>query len=71
MDGLSQSQAGSLLDQRGQDLSQLSQILPVTTTQNSDGSVNVYSGSNYLVQGDPDCNSCRRSTAPSDGMWAP
>jgi flagellar hook-associated protein 1 FlgK len=48
---LSQSQAGSLRDQRYQDLNQLSQILPVTYTENSDGSINVYSGSNYLVLG--------------------
>jgi len=50
--GLQQSQAGSLVDQRLQDLNQLSQILPVTYTQNDDGSVTVYSGSNYLVSGD-------------------
>lgn len=50
--GLEQSQAGSLLDERDQDLNQLSQIIPVTFTQNSDGSVNVYSGSNYLVDGE-------------------
>jgi flagellar hook-associated protein 1 FlgK len=49
--GASQSQAGSLLDQRYQDLNQLSQILPVTYTTNSDGSVNVFTGSNYLVMG--------------------
>ncbi len=49
--GTSQSQAGSLRDQRYQDLNQLSQILPVTYTENSDGSINVYSGSNYLVLG--------------------
>jgi flagellar hook-associated protein 1 FlgK len=46
-----QGQASSLLDQQNQDLNQLSQILPITSTQNSDGSVNVYSGSNYLVLG--------------------
>jgi flagellar hook-associated protein 1 FlgK len=49
--GLSQSQAGSLRDQRYQDLNQLSQIIPVTYTENSDGSINVYSGGNYLVLG--------------------
>jgi flagellar hook-associated protein 1 FlgK len=49
--GLGQTQASSLLDQQDQDLNQLSQILSITTTQNSDGSVNVYTGSNYLVQG--------------------
>jgi flagellar hook-associated protein 1 FlgK len=49
--GQSDSQAGSLLDQRYDDLNQLSQIMPVTYTQNSDGSINVYSGSNYLVLG--------------------
>ncbi len=48
---LSESQAGSLRDQRYQDLNQLSQILPITYNENSDGSVNVYSGSNYLVLG--------------------
>ncbi|HEV8001047.1 MAG TPA: flagellar hook-associated protein FlgK [Planctomycetaceae bacterium] len=48
---LSQSQAGSLRDQRYQDLNQLSQILPITYNENSDGSVNIYSGSNYLVLG--------------------
>jgi flagellar hook-associated protein 1 FlgK len=47
----SQSQAGALRDQRYQDLSQLSQILPITYTTNSDGSVTVYTGSNYLVMG--------------------
>ncbi len=50
--GLSQNQAGSLRDQRYQDLNQLSQIIPVTYTENSDGSINVYSGGNYLVLGD-------------------
>jgi flagellar hook-associated protein 1 FlgK len=49
--GQSQSQAGSLRDQRYQDLNQLSQILPITYTNNSDGSVTVYTGSNYLVMG--------------------
>jgi flagellar hook-associated protein 1 len=49
--GLSQSQAGSLRDERYQALSQLSQIVPITYTTNSDGSVSVYSGSNYLVMG--------------------
>jgi flagellar hook-associated protein 1 FlgK len=49
--GQSDSQAGSLLDQRYSDLNQLSQIMPVTYTQNTDGSINVYSGSNYLVLG--------------------
>jgi len=49
--GQSQSQAGSLRDQRYQDLSQLSQILPITYTNNPDGSVTVYTGSNYLVMG--------------------
>jgi len=50
--GSSNSQAGSLLDQRYQDLNQLSQILPITYTTNSDGSVSVYTGSNYLVMGE-------------------
>ena len=50
--GISNSQAGTLQDQRNEDLNQLSQILPVTATTNSNGSINVYSGSNYLVQGD-------------------
>ncbi len=50
--GVSNSQAGTLQDERGQDLNQLSQILPVTATTNSNGSISVYSGSNYLVQGD-------------------
>jgi flagellar hook-associated protein 1 len=49
--GTSTSQAGSLRDQRYQDLSQLSQIIPVTYTNNPDGSVTVYTGSNYLVMG--------------------
>src|SRR5580704_7069650 len=49
--GQSESQAGSLVDEQYQDLNQLSQILPITYTQNSDGSVSVYSGSNYLVLG--------------------
>ncbi len=49
--GLSQNQAGSLRDQRYQDLNQLSQIIPVTYQENADGSINVYSGGNYLVQG--------------------
>jgi flagellar hook-associated protein 1 FlgK len=48
---LLQSQAGSLRDQRYQDLNQLSQIIPITYNENSDGSINVYSGSNYLVLG--------------------
>jgi flagellar hook-associated protein 1 FlgK len=50
--GQSESQAGSLVDEQYQDLNQLSQILPITYTQNSDGSVSVYSGSNYLVLGE-------------------
>jgi flagellar hook-associated protein 1 len=50
--GVSNSQAGTLQDERGEDLNQLSQILPVTATTNSNGSISVYSGSNYLVQGD-------------------
>lgn len=50
--GLSNSQAGSLRDQRDQDLNQLSQIVPITSTENSDGSVSVYTGSNYLVLGE-------------------
>src|SRR5579872_50857 len=50
--GQSPSQAGSLRDQRYQALNQLSQILPITYTNNSDGSVTVYTGSNYLVMGD-------------------
>jgi flagellar hook-associated protein 1 FlgK len=49
---LLQSQAGSLRDQRYQDLNQLSQIIPITYTENKDGSVNIYSGSNYLVLGE-------------------
>ncbi|HUE14366.1 MAG TPA: flagellar hook-associated protein FlgK [Planctomycetaceae bacterium] len=49
--GLNNSQAGSLRDERDQDLNQLSQILPITYTQNSDGSVSVFTGSNYLVMG--------------------
>jgi flagellar hook-associated protein 1 FlgK len=48
---LLQSQAGSLRDQRYQDLNQLAQIIPITYSENSDGSINVYSGSNYLVLG--------------------
>jgi flagellar hook-associated protein 1 len=48
---LEQSQAGSLRDQRYQDLNQLSQIIPITYNENKDGSVSVYSGSNYLVLG--------------------
>ena len=38
-------------DQRYQDLNQLSQIIPVSYTNNSDGSINVYTGSDYLVMG--------------------
>jgi flagellar hook-associated protein 1 FlgK len=49
---LLQSQAGSLRDQRYQDLNQLSQIIPITYTENKDGSLNIYSGSNYLVLGE-------------------
>ena len=49
---LLQSQAGSLRDQRYQDLNELSQIIPITYSENSDGSINVYSGSNYLVLGE-------------------
>jgi flagellar hook-associated protein 1 len=49
---LSSSQAGTLQDEQNEDLNQLSQILPITVTQNANGSVNLYSGSNYLVQGD-------------------
>jgi flagellar hook-associated protein 1 FlgK len=48
---LLQSQAGSLRDQRYQDLNQLSQIIPITYSENSDGSINIYSGSNYVVLG--------------------
>jgi flagellar hook-associated protein 1 len=49
---LLQSQAGTLRDQRYQDLNQLSQIIPITYTENTDGSINVYSGSNYVVLGE-------------------
>jgi flagellar hook-associated protein 1 FlgK len=49
--GLSDSQPGSQLDQMYSDLNQLSQIIPVTYSQNSDGSFSVYSGGNYLVLG--------------------
>src|SRR4029077_6713278 len=49
--GLEQSQAGSLRDQRYQDLNKLAQILPVTYQERSDGSIDVYSGSDYLVLG--------------------
>jgi flagellar hook-associated protein 1 len=59
---LLQSQAGSLRDQRYQDLNQLSQIIPITYNENSDGSVNVYSGSNYLVLGQ---QSQQLNTVPS------
>ena len=62
MEAGSGSQAGSLRDQRYQDLNQLSQILPITYTQNSDGSINVFTGSNYLVQG-INSSSYRRWTA--------
>jgi flagellar hook-associated protein 1 FlgK len=50
-DGLSQSQPGSQLNQMYQDLNQLSQIIPVSYTQNSNGSFSVYSGGSYLVLG--------------------
>jgi flagellar hook-associated protein 1 len=62
--GLGTSQAGSLLDQQYQDLNQLAEILPITYTQNSNGSVNVYSGSNYLVMGG-DADVQQLETVPS------
>lgn len=65
--GTSTSQAGSLRDQRYQALNQLSQILPITYTNNPDGSVTVYTGSNYLVMG---TQTQQLETVPStdDGM---
>jgi flagellar hook-associated protein 1 FlgK len=65
--GQSDSQAGSLLDQRYSDLNQLSQIMPVTYTQNGDGSINVYSGSNYLVLGQQS-QQLQTVAASSNGM---
>jgi flagellar hook-associated protein 1 len=65
--GSSNSQAGSLLDQRDQDLNQLSQIIPVTFTQNKDGSISVYSGSNYLVLGDQ-TQQLQTVNSSSDGL---
>jgi flagellar hook-associated protein 1 len=49
--GLLQSQAGTLRDQRYEALNQLSQILPITYEENTNGSINVYMGSDYLVLG--------------------
>lgn len=43
------SQAVGLRDQRDQALSSLSKLMNVTTTQQPDGSVSVYSGGDYLV----------------------
>jgi flagellar hook-associated protein 1 FlgK len=43
--------ANSLLDQRSADLSQLSQLVNISTADQPDGSVNVYIGSQPLVQG--------------------
>jgi flagellar hook-associated protein 1 FlgK len=43
--------ANSLLDQRDADVSQLSQLVNITTSDQPDGSVNVYIGSEPLVQG--------------------
>jgi len=43
------NQAGGLRDQRDEALSSLSKLMNITTTQEPDGSVSVYSGGDYLV----------------------
>jgi flagellar hook-associated protein 1 FlgK len=43
--------ANALLDQRDADVSSLSQLMNISTIPQSDGTVNVYSGSQMLVQG--------------------
>ncbi len=45
------SQAVGLRDQRDQALTGLSKLMNVTTTQQADGTVNVYSGGEYLIAG--------------------
>ncbi len=47
--GNSQSQAVGLLDQRDEALTSLSKLMNITTQQQTDGSVTVYNGGNYLV----------------------
>jgi flagellar hook-associated protein 1 FlgK len=45
------SSANTLLDQRDGDISSLSQLMNISTVQQGDGTVNVYAGSQLLVQG--------------------
>jgi flagellar hook-associated protein 1 FlgK len=50
-EGANTGTANALLDQRDQDVSQLSQLVNITTANQPDGSVNVYIGSEPLVEG--------------------
>ncbi|QDU79140.1 Flagellar hook-associated protein 1 [Polystyrenella longa] len=47
--GLLQSDAGALRTQRYNALNRLSEIVPIKFQERSDGSVDVYSGTNYLI----------------------
>lgn len=49
--GLSQSDDGTLLSQRNQALDQLSQLISIRTVQQPNGTIDVYSGSDYLILG--------------------
>jgi flagellar hook-associated protein 1 FlgK len=49
--GLLQSDAGALRSQRYEALNRLSEILPIKYTERADGSVDVFTGSDYLILG--------------------
>jgi flagellar hook-associated protein 1 FlgK len=63
--------ANSLVDQRDADLTQLSQLVNITTADQPDGSVNVYVGSQPLVQGQTSRGLTVKDVADSTGTQIP
>lgn len=67
----STSNANSLLDQRDAALSQLSQLVNIKTVQQPNGSVNVYVGSDELVDGNTNNGIVVKQTTDSAGNSVP